>query len=225
MNIGILGSGVVGQNLGAVLASRGHDVVLGTRTPDALDAPRGHGGQSLGEWLQQVAKRGRVGTFRDAAAHGEVVLNATNGSGSLEALRQAGGAQLRGKILMDIANPLDFSKGMPPTLFICNDDSLGERIQAEFPEAKVVKTLNTTNTLVMGNPRQLAGGDHTVFLSGNDPAAKQQVTVFLKDWFGWQDIIDLGDITTARGTEMLLPIWLRLCSVLGTPMFNFKVVR
>ena len=225
MRIGILGSGMVGQNLGAVLAAHGHDVVLGTRTPEALDEKRGYGAQSLGEWLQQVAKRGRVGSFRDAAMHGEVVLNATNGIGALEALRLAGAENLRGKILMDISNPLDFSKGMPPTLFICNDDSLGERIQAEFPDARVVKTLNTTTTYVMGDPRQLAGGDHTIFVSGNDAAAKQQVAGYLADWFGWQDIMDLGDITTARGTEMLLPIWVRLWSALGTPMFNFKVVR
>jgi predicted dinucleotide-binding enzyme len=225
MNIGILGSGMVGQNLGAVLARAGHSVVLGTRSPDALDEKRGHGGHSLGEWLAQAGERARVGTFRDAAAHGQVVLNATNGAGSLEALRMAGAENLRGKILMDLSNPLDFSKGMPPTLFICNDDSLGERIQAEFPEVKVVKTLNTTNTYIMGDPRRLAGGDHTSFVSGNDGDAKATVAGYLADWFGWHDIIDLGDITTARGAEMLLPIWLRLWSALGTPMFNFKVVR
>jgi predicted dinucleotide-binding enzyme len=114
---------------------------------------------------------------------------------------------------------------MPPTLSICNDDSLGERIQAAYPDVKVVKTLNTTNTYVMGDPGKVGGGDHSIFVSGNDAGAKQAVTGYLKDWFGWQDVIDLGDITTARGAEMVLPIWLRLWSALGTPMFNFKVVR
>jgi len=225
MKIGILGSGMVGQNLGAVLALGGHDVVLGTRSPDALDEKRGHGGQSLREWLGQAGSRARVATFREAAAHGEVVLNATDGQGSLNALRAAGAEQLRGKVLLDISNPLDFSKGMPPTLSICNDDSLGERIQAAFPDVRVVKTLNTTNTYIMGDPRQLAGGDHTIFVSGNDAEAKALAAGYLREWFGWQDIIDLGDITTARGAEMLLPVWLRLWSALGTPMFNFKVVR
>ncbi|HUG39230.1 MAG TPA: NAD(P)-binding domain-containing protein [Longimicrobiales bacterium] len=223
MNIAILGSGMVGQNLGAVLARKDHDVVLGTRSPDALSVKRGP--QSLREWLAQAGERARVGTFAEAAAHGEVVVNATNGQASLEALRMAGAANFAGKILMDIANPLDFSRGMPPRLSICNDDSLGERIQAAFPDARVVKTLNTTNTYLMGDPGQLAGGDHTIFVSGNDAAAKAQVTTWLREWFGWRDVIDLGDITTARGTEMVLPVWVRLYGALGTPMFNFKVVR
>ena len=225
MKIGVIGSGMVGQNLGAVLARGGHDVVLGTRTPEALDEQRGHGAASLGEWLAQAGEHARVGTFAQAAAHGEVVLNATNGSGALEALELAGDANLDGKILLDISNPLDFSRGAPPTLFVCNDDSLGERIQRAHPAVKVVKTLNTTTTYIMGNPGQLAGGDHTIFLSGNDAEAKRQAAGYLRDWFGWRDVIDLGDITTARGTEMLLPLWVRLYAALGTAMFNFKVVR
>lgn len=225
MRIGILGSGVVGQNLGAALARGGHDVVLGTRTPDDLDTKRGHGERSLHEWREEAGERGRVGTFAEAAAHGEVVLNATNGAASLDVLRAAGEENLNGKVLMDIANPLDFSRGMPPTLFVCNDDSLGERIQAAFPEVRVVKTLNTTNTSIMSDPRRLADGDHSIFVSGNDAQAKRLVAGWLEEWFGWKDVIDLGDITTARGTEMLLPVWLRLWSALGTPEFNFKIVR
>lgn len=224
MKIGILGSGMVGQNLGAVLALKGHDVVLGTRRPEALDEERPRAG-SLREWLERAGEGARVGTFAEAASHGEVVLNATNGSAALDALRSAGAANLEDKILLDISNPLDFSRGMPPTLFICNDDSLGERIQAELPATKVVKTLNTTNTYIMSDPGQLGGGDHTIFVSGNDADAKTQVAAWLREWFGWMDIIDLGDITTARGTEMLLPLWVRLMVALGTPQFNFKVVR
>jgi predicted dinucleotide-binding enzyme len=127
-------------------------------------------------------------------------------------------------VLIDIANPLDFSKGMPPTLSVCNTDSLGEQIQRAFPQVKVVKTLNTMNANLMVNPALLSG-DHDVFVSGNDPAAKAQVTNFLKQQFGWKSVIDLGDITTARGVEMTLPIWLNLFGVLQTPLFNFKIVR
>ncbi len=225
MNIGIIGSGIVGQNLGAALARAGNDVVLGTRTPNALDVKRGHGDQSLREWLQQTDGRGRVGTFADAAIHGEVVVNATSGTGSLEALRLAGAANLSGKILIDVANPLDFSRGMPPTLTVCNDDSLGEQIQRTLPDVKVVKTLNTTNTFVMTDPRRVGGGEHTMFVCGDDAEAKRRVARWLDEWFGWKDVIDLGDIGNARGTEMLLPLWIRLMTALGTPMFNFKVVR
>ena len=172
-----------------------------------------------------MGNRARVGSFADAAAHGEILFNCTAGVGSLEALRMAGERTLNGKVLIDIANPLDFSKGMPPTLTVCNADSLAEQIQRAFPAVKVVKTLNTVNARLMVNPRQLADGDHSIFVSGNDASAKTQVTDVLKNWFGWRQVIDLGDITTARGAEMLLPVWLRLVGVLNTPMFNFKVIR
>jgi len=153
------------------------------------------------------------------------VINATAGTGSLEALKLAGDGNLKGKIVIDIANPLDFSKGMPPTLSVCNSDSLGEQIQRAFPQVTVVKTLNTMTAALMVDPGQLAGGDHHVFVSGNDTGAKARVTELLKSWFGWRQVIDLGDITTARGTEMILPLWLRLWGALGTPMLNFKIVR
>jgi predicted dinucleotide-binding enzyme len=143
----------------------------------------------------------------------------------LEALKAAGEANLKGKILMDIANPLDFSKGMPSSLSVSNTDSLGEQIQRAFPEVKVVKTLNTVNAYVMANPRQLADGDHHVFVSGNDAEAKAQVTDLLKNGFGWKQVIDLGDITSARGAEMYLLLWLRLFGALQTPMYNIKVVK
>ena len=164
------------------------------------------------------------GTHAQAAAHGELVVNATTGTGSLDALRAAGANNLADKILIDIANPLDFSKGMPPSLTIANTDSLGEQIQRAFPATKVVKALNTMNAYLMVGPAQLAGGDHTSFISGNDAVAKQRVTELLRT-LGWTDIIDLGDITTARGTEMYLPLWARLYVALGNPMFSIKVVR
>jgi len=215
---------VVGQTIGAKLAAQGVDVVLGTRTPEKLGEKRGMGAP-LAEWVAKAGTKARLGTFAEAASHGEVVINATSGTGSLEALDLAGAKNLDGKILIDIANPLDFSKGMPPSLTICNTDSLAEQIQKKFPRAKVVKTLNTTTANVMVDPNQVAHGDHDIFVSGNDAEAKQRVTSLLKEWFGWKSVIDLGDITTARGTEMLLPIWVRLWAALGTPMFNFKIAR
>jgi predicted dinucleotide-binding enzyme len=153
-----------------------------------------------------------------------MVVNATSGVVSLEALELAGEENLNGKILIDISNPLDSSQGMPPTLSVSNTDSLGEQIQRRFPEAKVVKTLHTMNAYLMVDPTQLAGADHTVFVSGDSAEAKEKVTDLLRR-MGWTDIIDLGNITTARGTEMLLPIWLQLFGALQKPVFNFKIVR
>lgn len=222
MRIGIIGSGVVGQTLGAKLAERGEDVVLGTRSPDKLDDKRGMGG-SLRNWLAQTKSRGRVATFAEAAAHGEVVINATSGTGALDALKLAGDRNLDGKILIDVSNPLDFSKGFPPTLTICNTDSLGEQIQRAFPKARVVKALNTVSSVVMINPAAVAGGEHDLFICGNDAEAKARVTELLRRWFGWTSVIDVGDITTARGTEMILPLWVRLYSKFQSPMFNFRI--
>ena len=224
MRVGIVGSGMVGQTIGAKLAERGEDVVLGTRSPEKLEEKRGMA-PPLSEWLVRVADHGRIGTFAEAAAHGEIVFNATSGTGSLEALRLAGAKNLDGKIVIDVSNPLDFSRGRPPSLSVCNTDSLGEQIQRAYPAAKVVKTLNTTNASVMVDPARVAGGDHDIFISGNDAEAKRRVVDLLRRWFGWKSVIDLGDITTARGTEMLLPVWVRLAGVLGTPVFNFKVAR
>ena len=147
--------------------------------------------------------------------HGEMVINATNGTGSLNALRLAGEQNLDGKILLDASNPLDFSQGMPPTLAVCNTDSTGEQIQRAFPKVKVVKGLNTVTALLMVNPALVNNGDHTLFVCGNDAEAKAQVTAWLREWFGWRDVLDLGDITSARGAEMYLPLWLRLWGASG----------
>jgi predicted dinucleotide-binding enzyme len=182
-------------------------------------------GGTLAEWLDKTGGKGRVSSFADAAAHGEIVINATSGVGSIEALTAAGANNLKGKILIDIGNPLDFSKGFPPSLTVCNTDSLAEQIQRAFPDTKVVKTLNTTNAFVMVDPAKVGGGDHDLFISGNDAQAKASVIDLLRSWFGWRSVIDLGDITTARATEMLLPIWVRLYGTLGTGMFNFKIVK
>jgi len=214
MRIGILGTGVVGQTIGSRLAQLGHDVMLGARTATNEKATK---------WASENKPRGTHGTFADAAQFGEIVFNCTSGLVSLDALTAAGAANLDSKTLVDVANPLDFSQGFPPTLTISNTESVAERIQAAFPGAKVVKTLNTVTAAVMVNT-SLVSGDHDVFVSGNDAAAKAQVTELLRS-FGWRAVIDLGDITSARGAEMVLPIWLRLMGAFKTPIFNFHIAR
>ncbi|PTA43669.1 NADPH-dependent F420 reductase [Micromonospora sp. RP3T] len=217
MRIAVLGTGMVGRAIAARAAELGHEVTVGTR--DVVTTRDG----SWGEWAGGHPGIVLAG-YADAAAGADLVVNATNGDGSLPALDAAGAENLAGKILLDIANPLDFSQGFPPTLSVLNDDSLGERIQRAFPRTRVVKALNTLTADLMAHPKQLADGDHTVFVSGDDADAKGVVTELLTS-FGHTDVLDLGDITTARGTEMLLPIWLRLYGRLGTPLFNVKVVR
>jgi hypothetical protein len=206
MRIGVLGTGMVGNAIASRLVTLGHDVMMGSRTTDNPQAAA---------WASQVGAHGRAGTFGDAAAFGEMVFNCTHGATSLAALRAAGEERLNGKIVVDVANVL------PPDR--SRVESLGEQIQQAFPLAKVVKTLNTINCEVMVNPGALSGS-HTVFLSGNDDAAKNAVRSVLES-FGWTDILDLGDISTARATEGYLPLWLAAWKALGTAAFNVKVVR
>lgn len=225
MQLAILGTGTVGRTLAARFSELGHDVHLGTRDPVetlARTEPDGAGNPPLADWTAEHPAV-TVGTFAEAARSAEVVVNATSGAGTLPALEQAGVAALAGKVLVDVANPLDFSAGFPPTLFVDNTDSLGEQVQRAFPDARVVKTLNTMNAALMVAPDSL-GEDSSVFVSGDDPAAKEVVSRLLRE-LGHTDVIDLGDITSARGTEMFLPLWLRIMSSLGTPSFNVKVVR
>ena len=225
MRYAVLGTGVVGRTIAGKLATLGHEVVLGTRDPEATLArtdPDAYGNPPAAQWLTRHPQV-RLLSFADAAAFCETVVNTTAGAASLQVLEAAGRDRLAGKVLIDIANPLDFSAGMPPTLNPVNTDSLGEQIQRAFPEAKVVKTLNTMNTAVMVEPSRVAGTHH-VFVSGDDAGAKKFVTELLAE-FGWPagSVIDLGDIGTARGTEMLLPIWLRLWGTLGHADFNFHI--
>ena len=215
MRIGVLGTGMVGSTLATKLVSLGHEVMMGSRTA---------GGEKAVAWVRSTGARASQGTFADAARFGEMVFNCTQGGASLEALRAAGAANLEGKILVDVANPLDFSKGMPPSLTIMNTDSLGEQIQREFPETRVVKSLNTVNAQIMVDPSRVPG-DHDVFVSGNDAGAKARVTELLTNGFGWARVIDLGDITTARGTEAYLLLWIRLWGALGSPEINIRVMR
>jgi len=226
MKIGIFGTGMVGQTIADKLTQLGHKVMIGTRSKESSLAKTGKdnfGRPSFGEWINN-RKEIQIGTYSETALFGEFLVNATSGIGSLDALKTAGEKNLSGKILLDISNPLDFSKGMPPTLTVCNTDSLGEQIQRSFPETKVVKSLNTVNANVMVQPSMLQDSTN-IFLNGNDSNAKAEVKKLLIS-FGWneKDIIDMGDITTARGTEQILPVWIRLMVTLQTPVFNFKIV-
>ena len=218
MKIGILGTGMVGNTLGTAFIEKGHEVKMGSR--DTVN-------EKAIEWTKANGKNALQGTFEDAGQFGDIIFNCTKGEHSLEALNLAGEQNLAGKILVDVANPLDFSKGMPPTLSLVNDTSLGETIQAAFPKTKVVKALNTLNCTLMVDANKLANGDHNLFICGNDESAKEKVKDLLHENFNWKidNIIDLGDITNSRGSEQLLPIWIRLWGALGTAEFNFKIVR
>ncbi|HLT38420.1 MAG TPA: NAD(P)-binding domain-containing protein [Enhygromyxa sp.] len=217
MKIAVLGTGMVGTTIASKLVDLGHEVTLASRTAD---------NEKARAWLAKLgADKVRVATYADAARSAELLFNCTSGAGSLEALQMAGAEALAGKVLIDIANPLDFSRGMPPRLSVCNDSSLGEQIQAGFPKTKVVKTLNTINCNLMVEP-SLLPGEHVVFMSGNDADAKRFVEqTILRDWFGWKAVVDLGDISSARGTEMYLPLWLRMWGALQTANFNVAIVR
>ncbi len=227
MQIAVLGTGIVGRSLSSRLAGLGHDVVIGTRDVDttlSVAEPDRMGNVPFAQW-QADQPEVRLLTFADAGAHGEVVVNATAGGVSLAALESAGADNLAGKVLIDVANTLDFSQGGPPTLSVVNTDSLGEQIQRAFPDARVVKTLNTMNASVMVDPSRVPG-DHDVFVAGEEADAKETVKGLLRQ-FGWKDdnIVDLGGIRSARGTEMYLPLWLSLWGVVGSPNYNIKVVR
>ena len=213
MKISVLGSGVVGQAIGSRIVQLGHEVMMGSR--DAAN-PRAT------TWAKEEGPRASFGTFANAASFGEIIFNCTLGSASLGALRHAGAENLNGKILIDTANPLDYSTEYW-TLTVCNTDSLGEQIQRTFPEARVVKTLNTMNYNVMVDPRKLPEKSD-VFVSGNDMEAKAAVVTILRDWFGWKSIIDLGDIRTSRSVEMYVLLWHTLRNAVSSPRFNIKLV-
>jgi predicted dinucleotide-binding enzyme len=203
---------MVAQGLSARLAELGHNVVIGTRDADKL---RG--------W-QSSNQRVLIGSFAETAAHGEMVFNATNGAASLAALNMAGEENLTDKILIDVSNPLDFTDGFPPSLSVFGKDSLAEQIQRAFPMAKVVKTLNTVTARVMTHPLEVANGDHHAFISANEVEAKLQVIDLLKS-FGWIHIFDLGDLSTARGTEAYVLLWVRLFGAMNTSMINVKIMK
>lgn len=214
--IGVLGTGMVGSTIATKMIQMGHAVQMGSRTA---------GNEKASAWAKANGNSASVGTFADAAQFGEVVFVCTKGEATLEALAMAKPDQFKGKTVVDISNPLDFSKGMPPSLIpaLANTCSLGEEVQKILPSAHVVKTLNIVSCEVMVNPKK-SGGDPTMFLAGNDAGAKEEVKTLL-GLFGWKDIIDLGDITGARALEMVLPIWIRTWTATQNGHFGFKIVR
>jgi predicted dinucleotide-binding enzyme len=215
MDIAILGTGSVGRTLGSKLVSLGHRVRMGAREA---------GNEKAAAWAAEAGTNASAGTFADAAVFGEMVFNCTPGNHAVAVLAAAGAANLDGKILVDVSNPLDFSRGMPPSLTVCNTDSIGETLQRTFPGVRVVKALNTMNCQVMVDPGRLAA-DTAVFVAGNDAEARALVGFFLREQFGWKTVIDLGDITASRGLEMWLPLWVRLMGPMGTAVFNLALVK
>lgn len=226
MKIAVLGTGMVGQTLAAGLAGIGHDVTVGTRDVAAASARTGvtaMGTPEFGTWCADHPEVA-VATIADAAASADLVVLAVAGTAAVEAISRVGAETLAGMTVVDVTNPLDFSGGVPPSLSVCNTDSLAEQLQRSFPQVHIVKTLNTVTAPVMVNPDAVGGGDHTMFLAGDDEAAKAEVLAVLTA-LGWRDVVDLGDITAARGMEMYLPLWLRMFGTLGSPMYSIKVVR
>ena len=225
MNIAVLGTGMVGRALAGRLSGLGHTVVVGTRDPQATLTRAEADGMGNPPYATWAAEHPGVtlATFAEATTGADLVVNASSGAATLDVLGLAGEENLADKPLLDIANPLDFSRGFPPTLFVKDDDSLAEQVQRAYPRAKVVKTLNTLTAALMVEPK-LLDESSTVFVSGDDAQAKATVVSLLES-FGHDDVIDLGPLETARGTEMLLPIWLRLMGTLGTGQFNVKIVR
>jgi len=221
---GVLGTGIVGQTLAGKLAALGREVRMGTRDVAASKArtDAGWGAEPLSTWLEANPSV-ELATFHDVIDASDILINATSGSVSVDVLALGDPADLDGKILIDIGNPLDFSSG-DLDLTVGITDSLGETLQRTYPSLRVVKTLNTVTSAVMVDPASVGGGDHTMFVAGNHDAAKAAVTQMLHS-FGWRDIVDLGDISGARGMEAMLVLWLRSRMTLDNAMFNVKLVR
>ena len=218
MKIGILGTGEVGNLLGSRLIENGHQVMMGGREANnqkGLDFVNKHSSENAS-----------YGTFAEASGFSEIIFNATNGRFALDALKLAN-TDFAGKIIIDVANPLDFTT-TPPTLIseFANTNSVGESIQNQYPKAKVVKTLNTFGMVLGVNPKQLNNGDHSVFISGNDESAKTKTKTLLTE-FGWriENIIDIGDITGARAMELYLILAVRMKLLFGESIFNIKVIK
>jgi predicted dinucleotide-binding enzyme len=213
MRIAIIGTGTVGRTLARAFADRGHDVLVGTRDPDSTAQREEWAGIDLP--LRPLAA---------VAAEADLVVNATSGLASLAALGEVGSDHLAGKVLVDVANPLDFSAGFPPTMSVKDTDSLAEQIQRAFPEARVVKALNTVTAGVMVDPGRVGDGDTTIFVAGDDAEARATTTGLLRE-LGWRDVVELDGLHNARGLEMWLPLWVRLMNKLGTADFNIRLVR
>ncbi len=220
MNIGVLGTGMVGETIATALIEKGHDVRMGSRSAN---------NEKAAEWVKKSKNHASQGDFNHAASFGEILFLCLNGAHAVDAVNSVNSDNVSGKIVIDVTNPLDFTKGMPPRLVegLNNSTSLGEEIQKALPTAFVVKTLNTVNAHVMVNPALVHNGDHSLFICGNDADAKNKVKHFLVDTFGWkpENLLDLGGIQSARGMEAYVPFWVMMMQATGSPMFNIKVVK
>lgn len=213
MRIAVLGTRVVGRTLATGLRAAGHEIRVGTRDPAQTREREEWSGLDL-----------ELTPYDDVAEQAQVVVNATNGMASLTALGMVGADLLADRVILDVANPLDFSSGFPPTLSVKDTDSLAEQIQRAFPDARVVKALNTVNAAVMTDPDRVGNGDTSIFVASDDADARATAVHLLRD-LGWRDIIEFEELSAARGMEMWLPMWVRLMGRLGTADFNLKIVR
>ena len=213
MKIGILGSGEVGQALGDGFASRGHDVKLGAR--EAAN-------EKTAKWAAKHGGKGCAGTFRDAAAFGEVLVVATLWSGTEDALRLAGVENFKGKVVLDVTNPLVFEPNRPPRLALGTTDSGGEQVQRWLPGARVVKVFNTVGNAHMVDPK-FPGGPPDMFLCGNDEAARRTVGDVCRA-FGW-NVVDLGGLEGSRLLEPMCVLWVTYGALSGTWNHAFKLLR
>lgn len=211
MNVGILGSGDVARALAKGFLGLGHPVKLGSRDPKKLD-----------EWLKTAGERASTGTFAETARFGDLIIIATLGTGTEQAIQMAGPENFKGKVVIDTTNPLDFSGGMPPKLFVGHTDSLGERVQRWLPGARVVKAFNTVGNALMVNPK-MPGGPPDMFIGGNDDDAKKLVTQIC-DAFGW-GVIDLGGIDASRHLEPMCIVWVLHGARTGGWMHAFKMLH
>jgi 8-hydroxy-5-deazaflavin:NADPH oxidoreductase len=220
MNIGVLGTGKVGEAIATALTKNGHNVRMGSRTADNERAL---------SWLNKANDHASIGDFADAASFGEIFFICMNGTGVIDALKTIDKQDAKGKIVVDLTNPLDLTQGMPPRLLegLQNNNSLGEEIQKALPDSFVVKTLNTVNYKLMVDARLVNGGDHHLFFCGNDINAKNKVKHFVVDNFHWKadHLVDLGGIESSRALEAIVPFWMMVHQSLGTPLFNFRIVK
>ncbi|MBV6656150.1 MAG: NAD(P)-binding domain-containing protein [Devosiaceae bacterium] len=216
MKYAVLGTGMVGQTLATKLVSLGHEVWMGARSA---------GNEKAESWAEENGPNASHGTFQEAAAWADRVIFAVSGDSVLKVADLVTNEAVAGKIAIDVTNPLDTSQGMPPTLIpsLSNRTSAAEELQKRLPDAKVVKTLNTMNHKLMVDPSRVPG-EHDVFVCGDDASAKEGVVAMLAE-FGWSDPVDLGPLAAARGTEGLMPFWLRMWGAVGNAEFNYRIVR
>ena len=220
MHIGIVGAGPVAQTIGTALIQNGHRVLLGSRTAS---------NEKAAAWLHHNGSSANLGTFSEAASFGELLFICLQATAAVDVLTAIDPELFRSKVVIDVTNPLDFSKGMPPSLLpqYSNNHSLGEHMQQTLPQAFVVKALNTVTARLMVNALLVNDGNHNLFICGNDKEAKSKVKHLLAENFYWKPelIIDMGGIESARLTEAIIPFWVGVMQIMGTSLFNYQLVK